>query len=370
MSTELAPLPRLLIVDDSRIVRATVRKHLAGAYDVIEENDGLAGWQRAQQDDTIRLLISDLSMPELDGLGLLDKLRSSADPRLNQLPVIIISGEEDEATRERCVAHGANDFITKSTDRSEMLARVHANIELADRQHALEAARAQQAQTATHDNTGAGSPHLLSLQADQALAYAQRHGTTVSLLLLQLDRFDLLAERVGERLAEQLLGVFAKHLTARLRREDTLAHVEAGRFAVLSPGATLAEAQVLAERLRQTVRAARLNFRGDQLTVTASLAIANSGHDGCTGAARLFDTAQSRLDAAPGEDRIIAPATAAASLGPAEALQRLARGDADGVRAHLPALLAQLAPLLRLAGTEMGEAAVLAAIKQEEKVSA
>ncbi|WP_432721776.1 response regulator [Jeongeupia wiesaeckerbachi] len=358
-----SPLPRLLIVDDSRIVRATVRKHLADVYDVIEEGDGEAGWRRLQQDETIQLLISDLSMPELDGIGLLDRLRACSDARLKQLPVIIVSGEEDEATREKCVAHGANDFITKSTDRSEMLARVHANIELAERQRELDAARLQQAQTATHDNTGAGSPHLLSLQAEQALAYAHRHDTEVSLLLLQLDRFDTLAGHVGQRLADQLLGVFTKHLTAKLRREDTLAHIDAGRFAVLSPGTTLDQAKVLAERLCQTVAAARVNFRGEQLSLTASLAVANTLHDECSTADALFETATARLDATPDENRIMLPPRRAPStLALADAISLLAHGNQSDVRAHLPALLVQIAPLLRFASDELGTGALLEAI--------
>ncbi|BCL74433.1 hypothetical protein JHS3_01690 [Jeongeupia sp. HS-3] len=367
--SSVSPLPRLLIVDDSRIVRATVKKHLADVYDVIEESDGEAGWQRVQADETIRLLISDLSMPELDGLGLLDRLRACGQPRLAQLPVIIISGEEDEATREKCVAHGANDFITKSTDRSEMLARIHANIELADRQRALEAAKVQQAQTTTHDTTGAGSPHLLALQIEQALAYSQRHRTETSLLLLQLDRFDALASHIGERLAEQLLGIFTKHLSAKLRREDTLAHLEGGRFAVLSPGTTLDQAQILADRLRQTISAARMNFRGEQLSLTASLAIANTLHDDSFAAQLLFDTASMRLDNVPGENRVIPPPRRVqAPLAPtlAEAVQKLAHGEHDSVRMHLPALLAQLAPLLRFASQELGTDALLETIYADQ----
>ena len=79
---------RILIVDDSRIVRATVRKHLAENYDMIEEADGEAGWRRLLADESVSLLISDLSMPELDGLGLLTRIRESGDLRLRHLPVI------------------------------------------------------------------------------------------------------------------------------------------------------------------------------------------------------------------------------------------------------------------------------------------
>lgn len=49
----LAGRPRILIVDDSRIVRATVRKHLAENYGMIEEADGEAGWRRLLADETV-----------------------------------------------------------------------------------------------------------------------------------------------------------------------------------------------------------------------------------------------------------------------------------------------------------------------------
>lgn len=73
--SEHSPLPRILVVDDSRIVRATIKKHLGASYEVIEEPNGEAGWQRLIADESIQLLISDLTMPVLDGLGLLSRVR-------------------------------------------------------------------------------------------------------------------------------------------------------------------------------------------------------------------------------------------------------------------------------------------------------
>lgn len=349
---------RLLVVDDSRIVRATIRKHLSDEYDIIEEADGEAGWRRVLADETIRLLISDLSMPELDGMGLLARIRESGDLRLRHLPVIIISGEEDEDTKRRCVEAGASDFITKSTDRAEMRARISANLELSATRRELDESRATQAQTATVDAiTGAGTSHLLSLQLEQSLAFAQRHSSEVTLVLIEIDHFQPLAEKLGERLAGQMLNLLAKLLSAKLRREDTFARLDGALFAIVSPGGSLAGVRMLAERLRQAVNHARINFRDTQLQVTASLAVSNTWADKTEGAEALLNAAMLRLRAEAGENRLLIPNITTERVPTpllAEALAMLHQGKQDELRQHLPALMANLLPLLELANTELG----------------
>ncbi|WP_255990174.1 diguanylate cyclase domain-containing protein [Chitinolyticbacter albus] len=355
-ANELAGRPRILIVDDSRIVRATVRKHLGDQFDVIEEGDGEAGWRTVLADESIQLLLSDLTMPELDGIGLLTRIRASGDERLRRLPIIIISGEEDEATRLHCVERGASDFVTKSTDRAEMLARVNANIERAVSQKALLETRSEAARSTTVDaKTGAGTSHLLMLQTEQALAFAQRHQGEVTLLLVEIDHYQPLSDQLGSRVVEQMLSLLAKQLAAKLRREDTLAHVEGPRFAVVSPGTTLSEARILAERLRQALAGAKISFRGSQLAVTASVAIANSREDSGDDAAALIAVANDRLYATPGENRVLAPEAADATPAPtlAEALLMLHKGMHEELRPHLPALLAGLQPFLEYADQEL-----------------
>ena len=90
--TAVSALPRVLIVDDSRMVRASIVKLIKGKFDVREEGDGEAGWQTLMLDPSIQVLISDLSMPKLDGYGLLQRVRASETARIREMPVIMISG--------------------------------------------------------------------------------------------------------------------------------------------------------------------------------------------------------------------------------------------------------------------------------------
>ena len=62
-------LPRILIVDESRMVRAMISKHIREFYDFREEANGEAAWQVLVLDHSIELVICSLSMPVLDGNG-------------------------------------------------------------------------------------------------------------------------------------------------------------------------------------------------------------------------------------------------------------------------------------------------------------
>ena len=115
---------RVLLVDDSKFVRTTFRLILSRSFTVIEAADGEAGWDALLADPQIAIVFSDLNMPKLDGYGLIERVRKAEDPRLRELPVIVISGKEDEASRKKARAAGANDFISKNADGTEILTRL------------------------------------------------------------------------------------------------------------------------------------------------------------------------------------------------------------------------------------------------------
>ena len=111
----MADLPRVLVVDDSRLVRASLVQHIRASYDVREEGDGEAAWQALVLDQSIRAVVSDLQMPKMNGYQLLERLRTSRLHRLQQMPFILVSGEETEEERARARSAGASDFITKGS---------------------------------------------------------------------------------------------------------------------------------------------------------------------------------------------------------------------------------------------------------------
>jgi diguanylate cyclase (GGDEF)-like protein len=345
-----AALPRILVVDDSRIVRAGVKKHLSTHFEIVEESDGEAGWTRLSNDPDILVLMSDLSMPKLDGFGLMQRVRRAQDPRIRQTPIIIISGEEEPETKNRAVEMGANDFVTKSTDRAEMLARVSAAAKLAQTaREARSSAEAQTKQATTDPQTGVASQHLLGIEADKALAHAIRYQGDATLVLFELDDFDALRADIGDKTADQLIGLVAKLVAGRLRKEETLARLDGPRFGVVLY-ADVEGSLIYAERLRETIAAARVNFKRRQLKVTASVGIANSRADGSNSFEVLMETAVARLaEARNGGGNKLASPNPVDALGIEQALALLANGDDAAVLPHLPKLMQLLKPILDLA---------------------
>ena len=119
---------RILLADDNADMRAYVRDLLSPTYIVETVADGeqaLEAARRARPD----LVVSDIMMPRLDGLGLLKALRN--DESLRDVPVIMLSARAGEEARVEGLDAGADDYLVKPFSARELLARVGARLELA-----------------------------------------------------------------------------------------------------------------------------------------------------------------------------------------------------------------------------------------------
>jgi diguanylate cyclase (GGDEF)-like protein len=353
MSDEV--LPRILVVDDSRIVRATIIKRIRDRFDVREAGDGEDGWEALLVDPSIQLVITDHSMPRLDGYGLIERIRSAKVARIRELPVIMISGDEDEGARQRAKNLGATDFITKGTGTAELLARLDTLVELGRSQDALEEARAGAAIDVV---TGLPQRLFLLRQAEQSLSFFHRHGGHVGILIVGLDRFDEIVAAEGEKLGDALLSRFAQVLTGAVRREDSLARWGASQFAIITPGIDPAQTHQFAERLRAAVAVASIQYQGRALRLTVTIGLSSSPEDGELDADRVLSVAERRMEVAKvAGGNCVAGAVARTESGSLmsveEALGCLAAGREAVVRPGVREFGMRLLPLLRLMGSEL-----------------
>jgi len=114
----------ILVVDDSSTVVKFVSFSLKnGGYNVVTASDGMDALEKMSTlTDPINLVITDLNMPNLDGYGLIETLRSSADHKTT--PVIILSSEEGADDRERGMRAGANSYLVKPFKADVLLGEV------------------------------------------------------------------------------------------------------------------------------------------------------------------------------------------------------------------------------------------------------
>jgi diguanylate cyclase (GGDEF)-like protein len=292
----LSPKQRVLLVDDSRIVRTTIARLIRKSFDVREEADGESGWKAIASDPSIVVVFSDIQMPQLDGFALLERIRKSEDQRIRSIPVIVISGDEEDATKQRAKAAGANDFITKTTDGTEILARIDNLLHLVEAKQQLVVSKQAIDQTTTRDPiTGAFTQHFLLTEATKHFSHARRHGASLSVLVFQVDTYGEITEKVGKAVADQLVARIAKLVMGTLRAEDSMGRTAEASFAVVFPGTSSQQALAFARRMNEQLERAQVTYRGQVLRISASIGLSALDVDAASSIEELMKLAQQRL---------------------------------------------------------------------------
>jgi two-component system, cell cycle response regulator len=107
------------------------------------------------------------------------------------------------------------------------------------------------------------------------VAYARRHSTPLSLLMIDVDHFKKINDTHGHLAGDYVLVVLAQSITTSLRTEDIFARYGGEEFAILCRGVTLDNASMLAERLRSRIETAAFEYQEKPIPVTISVGVAS-----------------------------------------------------------------------------------------------
>ena len=357
MASEI-PEKKVLIVDDSKFVRTTFNRILSVSFGVRECADGEAGWQAIETDSSIVMVVSDLDMPKLDGFGLLERVRGSKDPRVKALPIIIISGNQNEAAKKRARDLGANDFIAKEADAPEVLSRIDNLLRLVKASNDLEQNKQVIEQTVTHDPlTGTFTPHYLMTEGRKHFSHARRHGGMLSIMAFRIDSYPEVSQKIGKDVADQLLARIAKLVSGSLRAEDSIGRASENTFVVISTGAGASQVLAFARRMHEQLNAAQSAYRGQALKIVSSFGVASLAQDTANSLEELMKLALQRLQRAGaskdqrivgGEDiTLVKPATLPSDID--RAVQVLEQVDANRLGDASNEVLRRLLPFLQTA---------------------
>lgn len=111
---------KVLVVEDSPTMRQLIvfaLKRIRG-FQIVEANDGVDGLKKLST-DKFDLILTDINMPIMDGLKLVSMVRN--DPNYKDTPIVIITTEGAAEDRERALALGANAYITKPIQTTQIL---------------------------------------------------------------------------------------------------------------------------------------------------------------------------------------------------------------------------------------------------------
>lgn len=352
----MTKLQRVLVVDASKLVRASLAKYLKGHFEIVEDADGESAWQTLVLDSSIVAVISGSSLAVLDGVGLVERMRENRLCRLNRMPFfMLVSDSFSEAERQGARLCGVSDFIPKGMASAEINTLLKSFVEqvpllqnrrpeelLAVAPAAAAAYSGERSLIGTTDIMGqvgrlAGLPDVAIDEAvplRKERAFLDRHGiaqrlkellpanaaaSPVGLLVFGLDGYDVLVSRYGKELAQRVTQKISNMLADKIRLEDSIGYLAAGRIAIIAPQTNIALCSGFASRVCKALAAAQISLRGQRLGMTVSIGIAALPDDGgLMPGQELLALALSRLNEAmhAGGNRVQAGSVASGAASP------------------------------------------------------
>lgn len=350
--------PRVLIAAESRIVRTKLAQAIRDRFDVREAVDGEAAWQALLLDSSIRLALVGLTMPKLDGIELIGRLRASKSQRARELPAVVIAGSDEREHRDRALAVGATDAIDPDIAAAELTPRLDVLIKLSTTREALAESRSALESARTVDpETSLLQPAFFDRQLERMVSYCRRHVTDVAVVSVCVD-ISLPQATAWELEIEQRARLLGRSLAAAIRLEDLATRPQPLEFCVAAQSDGLSGALGLAGRLRKILENVDA---GAGVEIWTFIGVACLSEDMRAGAEQLRQISQKRAQQAQAarSRRIVVGAgdgAAADNKGRADAgsmdislaLALIRAGREAEVVPHLPRLLHQIRPLLAL----------------------
>lgn len=269
-SPDIPVKPRVLIADDSRIVRATLIKHIQGMFDFREAMNGEEAWETLLIDPSIRVVITDLSMPKLDGYGLLGRIRGSEISRIRNLPVVVVSGSDEQSERDRAKAAGANDLITKGIETAQLLSRLDVLAKLVNTQREFERSLEVLAKNMTSaSQLQLATPSALDSHAHKALTIAL--GNRKNFVILNVMVGLRHAELDGQAMSPPAPVVHAvgQLLQRTIRQSDRVAQTGEAEFVLATGSIHFDSARNFAQRICRAISNANM-VRDEHMSFIAS----------------------------------------------------------------------------------------------------
>lgn len=233
----------LLIVDDEKQNRLLLTELFGSTYKIIQAKNGVQALEKARQHRP-DLILLDVLMPEMDGMGVLRELKRDDATRL--IPVIFITALSSATDEENGLNLGAVDYISKPFHPPIVRVRVHNQLQLVHQRRLLE-------QLASLDGL-TGIPNRRQFDATLLKEWhrCQRNQQPLSLIVADVDFFKKYNDALGHAAGDRVLQEVAATLRQAARRPgDLVARYGGEEFVLLLPETDATSAQALAEGLQQ-----------------------------------------------------------------------------------------------------------------------
>ncbi len=232
------------------------------------------------------IILSDLNLPDSKGFETFAKISET----VKDIPIILLTGFNDEAVAMNIVKEGAEDYIVKGEVKGKYLARaIQYAIERQGLRKKLQEQNEQLEKMLRVDPlTGLFSRrHILSCANDE-VARHNRYGSPLSIIHLDVDDFKHINDDYGHNAGDQALKDVADYIRENIREVDKAARYGGDEFLILLPDSDVRAAEAVCEKLHSREIVSTI---APDLTISLSLSIGAVSAEEETTATRLIDTA-------------------------------------------------------------------------------
>ncbi len=281
--------PRLLVVDDQPVNIQALYQTFAVDHQVLMATTGEQAIELCigKSPD---LVLLDIEMPGMDGYEVCRRLKAEAVTR--DIPVIFVTAHRDEAAETRGLDAGAVDFISKPINPAIVRARVKTHLTLKTQSDLL------RKWVYVDGLTGVHNRRYFDERLDAERARANRIGTELSVVLMDVDFFKRYNDRYGHQAGDECLRRVAAAMKASLKRpSDLVARYGGEEFACLLPDTPLAGALKVAEEVGAHVHALQIEHADSTVVpvITVSLGVCSKPAGAFASAAALLRQADIQL---------------------------------------------------------------------------
>jgi len=240
----------ILVVDDDPAALETLAELLVEAgYRVLGATGGQQALEMLKQQTGIDLIVSDLMMPEINGIALTKEIHGM---ELN-IPIIVITGFATIELAVETMKAGAADFITRPFNNEQIKITIKKVLET-KRLQKLAGEREFYKQLSNRDEmTGLANYRSCHETLEKETERAKRYSRPLTIMMIDIDDFkgcnDTYGHLAGDAAMMQIAGLIKK----QTRTSDVVARYGGEEFMVILPEATIEEASFVAERIRQAI---------------------------------------------------------------------------------------------------------------------
>lgn len=266
---------KVLLVDDSPLYRHMIKGYLdEWGFEVVTLNDGAEAWSLLQEPDSPKLVLLDWVMPRMDGLEVCRKLRECR-PGKSYVYTVLLTAKDGRTDLLQAMEAGADDYLVKPFDESELKARLLVGKRILDLQNELVSARDSLQYAATHDSlTGLMNRGQVLETLRQELARSTRERRPLGIVMADIDRFKAVNDELGHLFGDETLKEVAWRLRSKLRTYDAVGRYGGEEFLLVLPGCCLTSTLGRADEVRAFVGETPIGVSPNERTVTVSMGVA------------------------------------------------------------------------------------------------